>query len=419
MATNHLNGTVFADSKPHYAILDGLRGVAALLVIVYHVFECFDWSPAPHGYLAVDFFFVLSGFVIGYAYDDRWKRPTTQTPTPNPSQGERSLNTLSAGKTTSEANQTPLPSGGVGGGFWFFRRRLIRLYPMVIAGAVIGAICFLLQGSVKWDGTHVGIGWVMIAMLLGMFMLPLYPGAAADVRGNGEMFPLNGPNWSLFFEYIGNILYALLLHRLPTRWLAALAAAMACLLTGIALHDGYLGVGWSMVDNGFWTGMVRMLFPYTIGMLMAREFRPAKVHNAFWLCGLVIVIAGVLPLALGELSPVANGLYDAVCVIFVFPLLVWLGASEQNINAATQRVSTFLGNLSYPLYAVHYPLMYLFYAHIGFQGDLVSISKLADVWPEAIALPIACIVLGWLCFRYYDLPLRRWLSEKTSKHTSK
>ena len=393
MATNHLNGTVFADSKPHYAILDGLRGVAALLVIVYHVFECFDWSPAPHGYLAVDFFFVLSGFVIGYAYDDRLKK----APTLSNSEGEGRRMTIGE----------------------FFRRRLIRLHPMVIAGAVIGAICFLLQGSVKWDGTHVGIGWVMLAMLLGMFMLPLYPGAAADVRGNGEMFPLNGPNWSLFFEYIGNILYALLLHRLPTRWLAALAAAMACVLTGIALHDGYLGVGWSMVDNGFWTGMVRMLFPYTIGMLMAREFRPAKVHNAFWLCGLVIVIVGVLPLALGELSPVANGLYDAVCVIFVFPLLVWLGASELNVNATTQRVSTFLGNLSYPLYAVHYPLMYLFYAHIGFQGDLVPISKLSDVWPEAIALPVACIALGWLCFRYYDLPLRRWLSEKTSKHTSK
>ena len=393
MATNHLNGTVFADSKPHYAILDGLRGVAALLVIVYHVFECFDWSPAPHGYLAVDFFFVLSGFVIGYAYDDRWKK----APTLSNSEGEGRRMTIGE----------------------FFRRRLIRLHPMVIAGAVIGAICFLLQGSVKWDGTHVGIGWVMLAMLLGMFMLPLYPGATADVRGNGEMFPLNGPNWSLFFEYIGNILYALLLHRLPTRWLAALAAAMACALTGIALHDGYLGVGWSMIDNGFWTGMVRMLFPYTIGMLMAREFRPTKVHNAFWLCGLVIVIVGVLPLTLGELSPVANGLYDAVCVIFVFPLLVWLGASELNVNAATQRVSTFLGNLSYPLYAVHYPLMYLFYAHIGFQGDLVPISKLADVWPEAIALPIACIALGWLCFRYYDLPLRRWLSEKTSKQTSK
>ena len=64
-------------AKPHYDILDGLRGVAALLVIVYHVFECFDWSPVPHGYLAVDFFFVLSGFVIGYAYDDRWQQGLT------------------------------------------------------------------------------------------------------------------------------------------------------------------------------------------------------------------------------------------------------------------------------------------------------------------------------------------------------
>ena len=63
--------------KPHYDILDGLRGVAALMVILYHVFECFDWTPLPHGYLAVDFFFVLSGFVIGYAYDGRWREGLT------------------------------------------------------------------------------------------------------------------------------------------------------------------------------------------------------------------------------------------------------------------------------------------------------------------------------------------------------
>ena len=299
----------------------------------------------------------------------------------------------------------------------FFRRRLIRLHPMVVAGAVIGVVCFLLQGSVKWDGISVPFHLVMWALLFGMFMLPLWPGAAADVRGNGEMFPLNGPNWSLFFEYIGNSLYAVLLRRLPTRWLAALASVLACLLAAVALHDGYLGVGWSMVDHGFWTGLVRMLFPYTIGMLMAREFRPMKVHNAFWLCSVLIVAVGVLPLLLGELSPVANGLYDAVCVIFVFPLLVWVGASEMNVTATTQRVSNFLGNLSYPLYAIHYPLMYLFYAYIGFKGELVPIAKLADVWPVAIALPFACIALGWLCFRYYDLPLRRWLSKKTTKQS--
>lgn len=77
-----ISSSAFADSKPHYVLLDGLRGVAALLVIWYHVFEGFATSPIDqkfnHGYLAVDFFFILSGFVIGYAYDDRWKTTMTQ-----------------------------------------------------------------------------------------------------------------------------------------------------------------------------------------------------------------------------------------------------------------------------------------------------------------------------------------------------
>ena len=364
-------------SKPRYDILDGLRGVAALMVIVYHVFECFDWSPVPHGYLAVDFFFVLSGFVIGYAYDSRW--------------GEG----LSIGQ--------------------FFKRRLIRLHPMVVIGALIGALCFILQGGVRWDGTPVAAGWVMVAMLLAMFMLPLYPGAAADVRGNGEMFPLNGPTWSLFFEYIGNVLYALLLRRLPTRWLAVIAFVSGGTLAYIAVSDGYLGVGWSMVDGGLWTGLVRMLFPYTMGMLMARVFRPVKgIRAAFWLCGAVILLVGCVPLVFGDLQPRQGGLYDALCVILAFPCLVWLGASQQSLGTATQRVGHFLGELSYPLYAVHYPLMYLFYAHIGFDGNLVPLARLNDVWPVAVALPLACILLAWLCWRFYDRPVRRYLTRHSS-----
>lgn len=406
----------FADTKPHYEILDGLRGVAALVVILYHVFECFDWSPAPHGYLAVDFFFVLSGFVIGYAYDDRWK-----------SSVERKSLTIRG----------------------FFRRRLIRLHPMVVAGALIGAVCFLLQGSVRWDGTQVGLGWVMVALLLNMLMLPVLPGMAADVRGNGEMFPLNGPNWSLFFEYIGNILYALLLRRLPTKILAAVALVSGGFLAHIALRDGYLGVGWTMADGGFWSGLVRMIFPYTVGLLLARlkmgQKRENNLENGenfvengennlengennlenggktnregriFWLCGAIIVLVGCLPLLFGELQAWQNGLYDVLCVIAVFPLLVWLGASVLSVGEATQRVSRFLGDLSYPLYAIHYPLMYLFYAHIGFSGDLVPIARVREVWPEALLLPVACLLLAWLCFRFYDLPLRRRLTTISKK----
>ena len=73
---------IYLDSKPRYEILDGLRGVAALMVVLFHIFETYNtqgpaYQIVNHGYLAVDFFFVLSGFVVGYAYDDRWNRMTT------------------------------------------------------------------------------------------------------------------------------------------------------------------------------------------------------------------------------------------------------------------------------------------------------------------------------------------------------
>ena len=87
----------------------------------------------------------------------------------------------------------------------FFRRRLIRLHPMVVFGAVVGLACFLLQGCERWDGCRVSVSMAMLALLAAMFMIPAWPGCPFEVRGNGEMFPLNGPAWSLFFEYIGNI----------------------------------------------------------------------------------------------------------------------------------------------------------------------------------------------------------------------
>ena len=160
--------TLYNSTKPRYELLDGLRGVAALMVILYHVGECFATSPRDqwinHGYLAVDFFFVLSGFVIGYAYDGRWRRGLT--------------------------------TGG------FLLRRVIRLQPMVVIAVILGVISFIIQGCEHWDGTSVSYSAVALSFVLGLFMLPALPGTAPEVRGNGEMFPLNGPSWSLFFEYV-------------------------------------------------------------------------------------------------------------------------------------------------------------------------------------------------------------------------
>ena len=84
---------------------------------------------------------------------------------------------------------------------------------MLIAGAIIGAITFLIQGGVTWSGEAVSLTQVLLCLGLTFLFIPSVPGGSYEVRGNGEMFPLNGPFWSLFFEYIGNLLYAIFLRR--------------------------------------------------------------------------------------------------------------------------------------------------------------------------------------------------------------
>ena len=381
---NQTTHTHFTDTKPHYALLDGLRGVAALLVVIYHIFEGFAFaettngegsgliSTLNHGHIAVDFFFILSGFVISYAYDDRWQKMT------------------------------------LGG---FFKRRLIRLHPMLVMGAVIGTITFLIGGREQWDGTVTPIGGVALALLLTALMIPALPDSMHEVRGNGEMFPLNGPQWSLFFEYIGNIIYALIIRRLSTHLLAVLVALLAALHTWIFVWDlsGYdsVGIGWTIDTINFWGGLVRMLFPFTVGMLLARTFKPRKIKYAFWVCSAILLATFAVPYITSEGALSLNSLYEVVCIAFVFPIIVWLGACGST-EGSTGRISGLLGDLSYPLYIVHYPVMYLFYAWLidkhfySFEDTLLM---------PAIVVAVS-IALAYACLKLYDEPVRKWLAHK-------
>ena len=372
----------FTDSKPHYDLLDGLRGVAALLVVWYHVFEGYQFAGgkaiidfANHGYLAVDFFFILSGFVIGYAYDSRWS--------------------------------TGLTIGS------FFKRRLIRLHPMVIMGVIIGAVGFATEGFTRWDGSATPLSMVMLCMLTSMFMIPAVPGAAHEVRGNGEMFPLNGPTWSLFFEYIGNIIYALVLRRLSTGILKVLTAIIGVALAVYALTDaagyGCIGVGWTLDTANFTGGLLRMLFPFTLGTLIARIFKPLKhAKGAFWVCSLLLVAIFHVPYIAGT-SPVSlNGLFEMACIAIVFPCLLWLGASGKTTDAFSQRICSFLGRISFPLYMVHYPIMYSFYKWL-IRTEQYSFG---ETWPVALCVLAASILLAYLCLVLYETPVRNLLTRK-------
>lgn len=367
------------DSKPHYALLDGLRGVAALLVVWYHVFEGFQFAGNKpiidfinHGYLAVDFFFILSGFVVGYAYDNRW------------------------GKT--------LTLGG------FFRRRLIRLQPMVCMGAVIGAVSFLLSGMERWDGTHATLWLTFLAFVCGCLMLPALPGMPREVRGNGEMFPLNGPCWSLFFEYVGNIVYALFIRRLSTRLLALLSFALCCALAWFAVTDqsgyGSIGVGWTVDRTNILGGSLRMLCPFTMGLLLSRIFKPIHyARGAFWISAALLLAIFHIPYIYSDGALSLNGVFEAACIIAVFPLVVWYAASGKTTDIASTRICRFLGDISYPLYIVHYPLMYAFYMWLIKTRQYT----LHETWPAALAAVTASIILAWLCLKLYDMPVRKWL----------
>jgi peptidoglycan/LPS O-acetylase OafA/YrhL len=373
----------FADSKPHYHLLDGLRGVAALLVLWYHIHEGFAFAsgvPAiegiSHGYLAVDFFFMLSGFVIAYAYDDR------------------------LGKSMSLCG--------------FFKRRLIRLHPMVVMGAIVGMVSFLMVGCQKWDGSHAPISSVMIALLCAMLFIPTVPGGVAEVRGNGEAFPLNGPAWSLFFEYIGNIIYAFVLRRLSNRWLTVLVVALGIGLGAFACLDvsgyGNIGVGWTMADGGFWYGLLRMSFPFTMGMWLLRNVKLVRIKGAFWICAAALVVFLYVPNITGDGTLCLNGIYETVCLVLLFPVVVWIGAGGDT-NGLSAKVCKFFGDISFPLYIIHYPVMYYFYAW------MIDNKKytLEETWLESTAVCLLCVLMAYAFLKLYDEPIRKWLAKKFVK----
>lgn len=366
-----VSSAAFADTKPHYNLLDGLRGVAALTVVCFHLFEAYATSHLDqkinHGYLAVDFFFILSGFVVGYAYDDRWKTMTIKD---------------------------------------FIKRRFIRLHPMVVIGAIIGAIMFYTQGCSAWDVSKTSVIMLLIATLINAFLIPATTGI--EIRGVGEMYPLNGPSWSLFFEYIGNILYAFFIHKLPTKSLFVLVLLAGIGLAAFAIWGPYgdICVGFSLTGDNIIGGSLRMLFSFSAGLLLSRVFKPIHIKGAFWIGGLSIVILSAVPRIGGSEHLWMNGLYDTLCAIIIFPLLVYLGASGKTTDQITTRICKFLGDISYPLYMVHYPFIYLYYAWVK-NEKLTFVQSL----PGASALVVGCIILAYLCLKLYDEPVRKFLTK--------
>ncbi len=360
-------------TKPHYLILDALRGVASVMVVAFHIFEAHATSHLDqvinHGYLAVDFFFVLSGFVIGYAYDDRWGKMTLSD---------------------------------------FFKFRLIRLQPMVVMGMVIGALFFYFQDSAMWPMiSQVPVWKMLIVMLIGFTLLPVPP--SMDIRGWHEMHPLNGPGWSLFFEYIVNIFYGLFVRKFSKIVLSILVFIAACALIHLAVTspNGDVIGGWSLEPEQLRIGFTRVMYPFFAGLLLSRMIKLSYVKHAFLWCSLLLVIVFSIPRIGGSGHLWMNGLYDSLSIIFIFPLIVFLGASGKITGKISSRICKFLGDISYPIYITHYPLIYIYTAWVS--DHKVTIT---EALPFAALTFILSILIAYACLKLYDEPIRLWLKKK-------
>lgn len=342
--------------QQRFSTLDGLRGIAALAVLQYHVYELFGFQ-FQSSYLAVDLFFVLSGLVLARAYEQKIRKG------------------MSAGQ--------------------FMLARIIRLYPLYIAGTIVG-VSFVFASSFLGvsDNSFLYLGF---AILLAIFFLPTPPGILAE---NLDLFPFNYPAWSLFFELVANLFFAMTVPVLTTRVLISLVGVGAILVIWSALQFGGLNSGFNW--NNFSGGLGRVIFSFFFGVLLYRyplNWQGSGRHTG--LCIAVLISIFCMPV-----SESYRLVFDLLVVFFVFPVLAALSAASEG-GYRTRQCFFLLGNLSYAIYAVHAPLAWW---AMGISSKVAGVQLTQLAPASGICFAVAICVIGWTLDRYYDSPVRRILA---------
>ena len=175
-----------------------------------------------------------------------------------------------------------------------------------------------------------------------------------------------------------------------------------------------MGVGWTLDGINFIGGLLRMLFPFSMGMLLSRNFKPIKVKGAFWICTIALITLFSVPYLEGTAPVCTNGIYEAFCVIIAFPVLVWLGASGTTTDKKSTQICKFLGDISYPIYITHYPLVYTYTAWVCNNN-----ATMVEGIPYMILTFVGAVVLAYACLKLYDEPVRRWLTDRFLKGKKK
>jgi peptidoglycan/LPS O-acetylase OafA/YrhL len=336
-----------------FASLDAIRGIAALFVVLYHLGE-FGIAVAPNGYLAVDFFFALSGFVIAHSYEERLNENLTARR--------------------------------------FAKLRLIRLYPLFAVGLVLATA--KAAGQVLLGGRHaLSTQDLLLSLASEILFLP-------SLSTPGELYPLNGPAWSLCFEILINIAYALALIRCSTLMLFGVAIVSGGAVIAVCAHAGNLNVGWNWAT--FHGGLARVFFSFSIGVVFYRiGVGRSKVRSAACLAPITLAVAAMT-------APVPASMrvgFDCVVAMLLFPLLLAMAARYEPPREWAP-VAMALGELSFPMYATHFPIIFI----AGYAASRLAVS------PYAFAFGVLALVVvsSWILSRWIDVPVRRELMKRFS-----
>ena len=266
---------------------------------------------------------------------------------------------------------------------------------------------------------------LLLIMILGCLMFPTPP--SMDIRGWQEINFLNGAQWSLLWEYIANIIYALFVRRFRTVVLGIFVFLSAFLTLDLAMNidsTGLLAVrgsakytvigGFGLTPYQIYIGLCRLLYPFFGGLLLYRlsKLRITLKHGAMTWCSLAVAATLVVPHIGGETHQWLNGLYCAVVILLVYPAIVAAGAGSPLTGKKTTAVCKFLGMISYPLYITHYPMIYV---QMNWATQHADAPLGTHIW-VAVSIFIASIAVAYASVKVYDLPIRAWLSEKFLYH---
>lgn len=280
--------------------LDGLRGIAALIIMLYHVDMVYRVNGFfVRGYLFVDLFFLLSGFVLAVSTEKK----------------------LLAGI----------------GAFEFTKSRFVRLWPLVAVGAGVAVVRAFVIGMAD----PITLLWWLA---LDLAMIP-------SLTGAGPFYRYNGPQWTLFYELLANFLHAAALKKVPTRAMGALALIMGAWLVYTVRQHGNdtMGVSAWTWDN-WWTPLPRVFFPYVLGVWFGRKYKEGMRTPVLpWWIALTLPVLGIMIVPSLPLS-MANG--DLVFVMLFLPFMMW-NVALCDPPEALRKPAEWLGNYSLPLYCVH------------------------------------------------------------------